>query len=63
MTSVNAELGRGEIVITLPSEAQHMIQENKPLKISIEFSIEKPQCGLHFVVPEGEGTMAEVGLD
>ena len=60
VTSVNPELGRGEIVITLPSEAQHMIQENQPLRIAIEFSLEKPQCGLQFVVPEGDGTMAEV---
>lgn len=47
-------------MITVPSEAQHLIQEGKPLRVLIEFSLEKPQCGLHFVVPQGEGSMYEV---
>ena len=48
-------------MIIVPSEAQHMIQEGKPLKVGVEFSLEKPQSGLHFVVPSTEGTLGEVG--
>lgn len=57
--SVDPEIGRGELVIIVPSEAQHMIQEGKPLRVGVEFSIEKPQSGLHFVVPATEGTLSE----
>ncbi|XP_042243204.1 transcription initiation factor TFIID subunit 2-like isoform X2 [Homarus americanus] len=59
VTSVDPEVGRGELVIVVPSEAQHMIQEGKPLKVGVEFSLEKPQSGLHFVVPNTEGTLVE----
>lgn len=37
-----------------------MIQEGKPLRVGVEFSLEKPQSGLHFVVPNTEGTLVEV---
>lgn len=37
-----------------------MIQEGKPLRVGVEFSLEKPQSGLHFVVPSTEGTLCEV---
>ena len=60
VTSVDPELGRGELIITVASEAQHMIQEGRPLRVGVEFSIEKPQAGLHFVVPNCEGTLVEV---
>ncbi|XP_068202285.1 transcription initiation factor TFIID subunit 2 isoform X2 [Palaemon carinicauda] len=59
ITSVDPEIGRGELVITVPSEAQHMIQEGKPLRVGLEFSLEKPQSGLHFVVPGIDGTLSE----
>ena len=29
-----------------------MIAEGKPLKVNIEFSLQSPQGGIHFVVPE-----------
>lgn len=59
VTTVNPEMGRGELVIVVPSEAQHMIMEGKPLRVGVEFSLEKPHSGLHFVVPSTEGTLVE----
>ena len=32
---------------------QNMIAEGKPLKVRVEFSLEDPLGGVHFVVPEG----------
>ena len=34
--------------------------DQKMLRVSIEFSLERPQGGIHFVVPDTEGSMAEV---
>ena len=31
-----------------------MIAEGKPLKVNIEFSLQSPQGGIHFVVPTTE---------
>jgi hypothetical protein len=50
----------GELIIRIPSEAQHLMTEGRSLRIGIEFSLEQPAGGLHFVVPAGEGTLAEV---
>ena len=61
--SVDPELGRGELLITVASEAQHMIQEGRPLRVGVEFSLEKPSSGLHFVVPNCEGTLVEVSFN
>lgn len=36
-----------------------MIAEGKPLKVRVEFSLEDPQGGVHFVMPEGEGGLAD----
>ena len=33
--------------------------ELKPLRINIEFSLEEPEGGIQFVVPDLEGTMVE----
>lgn len=60
VTSVDPEMCRGELLIVVPSEAQHIIQEGKPLRVGVEFSLEKPQSGLHFVVPSSDGTLSEV---
>jgi transcription initiation factor TFIID subunit 2 len=50
----------GELHITVPPEAAHLVGEGRGLRIGIEFSLENPQGGIHFVVPEGEGTLTEV---
>jgi len=58
---VDPDLNAGEINIKVPAEANNLglIAEGKPLKVSVEFSLEDPQGGVHFVVPEGEGSLAE----
>ncbi|XP_006814911.1 transcription initiation factor TFIID subunit 2-like, partial [Saccoglossus kowalevskii] len=59
VSSVDADSGNGELTIRIPQEAMHIVQELKPLRVSIEYSLEKPQGGIQFVVPEIEGTMTE----
>ncbi|KAL3187684.1 hypothetical protein MRX96_024716 [Rhipicephalus microplus] len=60
--SVDPGYGNGEISVRIPSEASHLIQEGKAFRVSVEFSLEKPQGGIHFVVPECEGSLAERGV-
>lgn len=57
---VDPDNNAGELVITIPPEAMHLVAEGTALRIGIEFSLEQPQGGLHFVVPESEGTLVEV---
>lgn len=38
-----------------------MCLDLKVLKVYIEFSLDQPKGGLHFVVPDVEGSMAERG--
>lgn len=47
------------MVVTIPPEAHHLVAEGTALRIGIEFSLEQPQGGLHFVVPDTEGSMVE----
>lgn len=48
-------------MITLP---QHVVgtvvAPEKTFDISVEYSIEEPAGGLHFVIPDEEATLAEV---
>lgn len=57
---VDPDNSAGELVVTVPPEASHLIAEGTALRVGIEFSLEQPQGGLHFVVPPGEGNYAEV---
>lgn len=50
----------GELVVTIPPEASHLVAEGTALRVGIEFSLECPQGGIHFVVPQKEGTYTEV---
>lgn len=59
---VDPDNSAGELVVTVPNEAAHLIAEGTALRVGIEFSLEQPQGGLHFIVPPGEGTYAEVSL-
>uniref|UniRef100_A0A336MKX7 Transcription initiation factor TFIID subunit 2 n=1 Tax=Culicoides sonorensis TaxID=179676 RepID=A0A336MKX7_CULSO len=56
---VDPDLNAGELVINVPPEAFHLIGDGRGLRVGIEFSLEDPKAGMHFVVPEGEGTMVE----
>lgn len=58
--STDPDANLGEVVIKIPTEATHLMTEGRPLRIGIEFSLEQPAGGLHFVVPQGEGSLAEV---
>ena len=50
----------GELVVTVPQEASGIVSEGRNLRVGVEFSLENPQGGVHFVIPEGEGSLAEV---
>ena len=58
---VDPDNNAGELVVQIPSDAAHLVAEGRSLRISIEFSLEQPQGGVHFVVPNCEGTLAERG--
>jgi len=60
VSSTDPDANLGELIIRIPPEAQHLMTEGRSLRIGIEFSLEQPAGGLHFVVPAGEGTLAEV---
>lgn len=57
---VDPDNNAGELVVQIPPDAAHLVAEGRGLRISIEFSLEQPQGGVHFVVPNCEGTLAEV---
>ncbi|XP_041045460.1 transcription initiation factor TFIID subunit 2 isoform X5 [Carcharodon carcharias] len=59
--AVDPDTGNGELCIKVPSELWKHVDEMKVLKVHIEFSLDQPKGGLHFVVPNIEGSMAERG--
>ena len=59
-SKVDPDNTSGELVVTVPPEAGHLIAEGTALRVGIEFSLEQPEGGLHFVVPPGEESYAEV---
>lgn len=52
--SVDPDCNAGELIILIPPEAAHLIAEGRGLRIGIEFSMENPESGLHFVVLDGD---------
>ncbi|KAJ8680194.1 hypothetical protein QAD02_015981 [Eretmocerus hayati] len=58
---VDPDNNAGELVIQIPPDAAHLVAEGKNLRIGIEFSLENPEGGIHFVVPNCPGTLAEKG--
>lgn len=59
--SVDPDMDAGELIITIPQDAlETHINVDKFFDISIEYSIEEPCGGIHFVIPECEGSLAEV---
>lgn len=59
--SVDPDNDSGELFITIPPNAiGTLVMPEKFFDISVEYSIEEPVGGLHFVIPECEGTLAEV---
>lgn len=60
---IDPDHAAGELVISVPSEAQSVVLEGRSLRVGVEFSLEQPQGGVHFVIPDCEGTLAEVSLN
>lgn len=60
VVSTDPDANVGELVVKMPQDANQMMIDGQPMRIGVEFSIEQPKGGLHFVVPSGEGTLAEV---
>lgn len=58
---IDPDNNAGELVISIPPEASHLVGEGRALRLGIEFSLEQPQGGVHFVIPDCEGTLAERG--
>lgn len=57
---IDPDHNAGELVISIPAEATNLIQEGRSVRIGVEFSLEQPQGGIHFVIPDCEGSLAEV---
>lgn len=53
--SVDPDTNAGELVVVIPTEANHLIGEGRGLRVGIEFSLEEPAGGIHFVIPD-DGT-------
>lgn len=51
----------GQIVTDTAMYLCFVSPDLKVLKVYIEFSLDQPKGGLHFVVPDIEGSMAERG--
>ncbi|KAF0749584.1 Uncharacterized protein FWK35_00021467, partial [Aphis craccivora] len=49
----------GELVISLPAELTASVNDGTSIKISVEYSLEQPSGGVHFVIPEGDGSLVE----
>ncbi|XP_058805308.1 transcription initiation factor TFIID subunit 2 [Phymastichus coffea] len=58
---VDPDNNAGELVIQITPDVAHLVEEGKPIRIGIEFSLEQPQGGVHFVLPNCPGTLAEKG--
>lgn len=50
--STELDFGNAEVVVHLPDEVQRDLAEGSVFKILVEYSIEQPQGGLHFVIPK-----------
>jgi len=53
--STETDFGNGEIIIQIPDEVQKEISDGSTFKVFVEYCIEKPQGGLHFVTPDLNG--------
>ncbi|ODM99054.1 Transcription initiation factor TFIID subunit 2 [Orchesella cincta] len=48
------DAGGGEIVIRIPPELSHIVDEGRRFTVAMEYSLENPQSGMHFFVPEDQ---------
>lgn len=61
-SQTDADDDSGEITIRLPPDYWYYVSQKQPLRITLEFSLNKPKSGIYFVVPEGEGSLLERGV-
>lgn len=61
-SQIDPDKNGGELVVMIGEEAASLIAEGRSVRIGVEFSLEQPQGGIHFVIPEGEGVLADVSL-
>lgn len=52
----------GEVTIKLPAEVQKLVREQKALRISMDFTLENPNGGVQFVVPDIEGSAPDKAM-
>lgn len=50
--STETDFGNGEIIIQLPDDVQKEISDGSTFRVFIEYLIEQPQGGIHFVLPD-----------
>ncbi|VUZ48449.1 unnamed protein product, partial [Hymenolepis diminuta] len=55
ISSVDPDNAAGELSLLIPLIFNDLIREQSPLLITIEFSLNQPKNGFHFVVPDEEG--------
>lgn len=51
VNAVDADRCHGEILVEIPTAFHHLVIEGRAVKLTIEFGVERPLGGLHFVVP------------
>eukprot|EP00795_Rhopilema_esculentum_P015795 gene15795-7100_t len=61
VSSSETNEGGGELTVKLPKETASLAAAGRFIRISIEFVLANPKGGIQFVVPSGEGTLAERG--
>ena len=62
--SCDPDRGSGEVIVAVPTDIPEIIaciRERQTFRLHVEFSLEKPKGGVQFVVPDGEGSLAERG--
>lgn len=60
--STEADFGNGEIIIQLPDEVQKDISDGSTFRIFVEYVIEEPQGGIHFVIPDEPAETPQIDL-
>uniref|UniRef100_A0A023F4P3 Transcription initiation factor TFIID subunit 2 n=1 Tax=Triatoma infestans TaxID=30076 RepID=A0A023F4P3_TRIIF len=58
-SQIDPDKNGGELVVMIGEEAASLVTEGRSVRIGVEFSLEQPQGGIHFVIPEGEGVLAD----
>lgn len=63
VATTELDSGGGEIIVTLPDEVQKEVSDGSTFKIFVEYFIERPTGGLHFVFPKQESQDSQNEID